>query len=72
MAKLKWEISRPGYGVQFDVVANTRTEAIGKAEAQYLADTAWELEVVGEPDDDGNVIRRSPIPDYVAVKIGRA
>ena len=72
MAKLNWEISRPGYGVQFEVVANTRSEALGKAEAQFLLDTAWELEVVGTTDDDGDVFYRSPIPEYDATKLGRA
>lgn len=72
MAKLVWEISRPGYGVQFNIVASTRSDAVAKAEAQYLRDTAWEDDLVGVADDDGRVISRSPIPDYVATKLGRA
>lgn len=71
MPKLNWEISQPGYGPQFNITANTRSEAIGKAEAQYMADHAWENEVVGELDDDGTPIARSPIPEYTAAKLGR-
>jgi hypothetical protein len=72
MAKLNWEISRPEYGVQFEITANTRSEAIGKAEAQWLADTSWEDELVGTTDDGGRVFARSPIPEFVATKLGRA
>ena len=72
MAKLKWEINRPGYGVQGQVVANTRADAIAAAESQWLRDTAWEEDVVGEKLDDGSVISRSPIPTFTANKLGRA
>lgn len=73
MAKLNWTISRPGYGPQFDVEANTRADAIAIAESMWLADSAWEAEYVGKVDeDDGSVFKRSPIPDYVATKVGRA
>lgn len=69
MAKLTWEISREGYGVQFEVVANTRSNAIANAEARFLFDTAWEDEVVGQVADDGVVITRSPIPEFKAKKL---
>lgn len=69
MAKLHWAIINPDYGHQFDVVANTRADAIAQAEAKYLADNAWEDDVVGEIDDDGVIITRSPIPAYTAKKL---
>ena len=67
MAKLNWEIHQPEYGYQFNVVANTRSDAIAAAQAKYLADTDWQRELVER--ETGFV--RSPIPDYVAVKVGR-
>lgn len=72
MAKLNWSISRPGYGHQFDVVANTRADAVAAAEIQFRQDMAWFEELVGQIDDEGNVITRPLTPDFVATKIGRA
>ena len=73
MAKLLWKIDRPEYGHQFNVEANTRADAIAKAEAQWLADTAWEAELVGAVDEETGVpFTRTPVPTFVASKLGRA
>ena len=68
MAKITWEIFREGYGAQCEIVANTRSDAIAKAEAQYLADTDFETELVGVLNDDGTVFARSPVPTFTAKK----
>lgn len=72
MAKIKWQISRLGYGPQCEVVANTRTQAIGIAEAKYLSLTDYQNEFIGSFNDDGTAFTRSPIPEYTAEKLGRS
>lgn len=69
MARLNWAISRPEYGFQFEVTANTRVEAIAKAEAKYLSDTSYEDDIVGNVMENGEIFTRSSIPDYTAKKI---
>ena len=69
MAKLNWAISNPDYGYQFDVVANTRADAIAKAEAMYLADNNWQREYIGTLDDDGVAFAFPSIPAYTAKKL---
>ena len=72
MAKINWEISREGYGVQYEIVASTRSDAILKAGAQYLSDTDYEVELVGSANDDGTLFVRSPIPEFKAKKLGNS
>lgn len=74
MAKIKWEISRAGYGVQYEVVASTRADAIAIAQAKYLEFTSYEEELIGSTGPDGDMapFTRSHIPEYTAAKLGRA
>lgn len=69
MAKITWEIHRAEYGYQFEVVANTRSQAVAIAEGEWLKATDYENELVGEPDEDGVIFTRSPIPQFTAKKI---
>ena len=69
MAKLTWEIHRAEYGYQGEVVANTRAQALAIAESEWLKATDYENDLVGEPDDDGVIFTRSPIPHFTAKKI---
>lgn len=56
MAKLNWEISRPDYGRQGIIVANTRANAIAIAEAEHLKQQRnWE--------------HCNPIPAFTAKKV---
>jgi len=68
MAKLNWAISSE-YGYNFDLIANTREDAIRKAEVIYLNETSWEEEYIGQLNEDGSPFIRSPIPTYTASKI---
>ena len=72
MAKIKWEITRVGYGVQYEVVASTRAGAIAVAEADYLELTSCQDELIGSTNEDGTAFCRSPVPDYTAKKLCRA
>lgn len=73
MAKLLWEINRPGgYGVQREVVANTRIAAIAIAESEWLKDNDWMNECVGTMNDDGTPFVRPPIPTFTAKKISES
>lgn len=67
--KFNWAISDSEYGYQFDLMAATNADAVALAESDWLKATAWQDEVVGEIDDDGNVITRSPIPTFTAKRI---
>lgn len=67
--KIEWEIRRAGYGPQGKIIAPTRTMALADAEAQWLADTDYENDLVGQIQEDGSVFTRSPIPEFTAHKV---
>lgn len=69
MAKLNWEIYRSDYGYQFNIVANTRSEAISKANAHWLSIMDWEIDLIGQIDEEGNVYQRSEVPAFTAKKV---
>ena len=71
MAKINWQISQEDYGPQFEVVANTRADAIAIAEAGFLELTACQAELVGSFNDDGTPFTRSPVPTFTAKKLYR-
>lgn len=69
MAKIKWQVSKEGYGVQFEVIKNTRSDAIAYAEALYMQETAFEDELIGSINEDGSLFERSKVPVFTAKKV---
>ena len=69
MAKLNWQISNDGFGPQFEVVANTRADAIAAAEARYLSERRDDYAYYTERYGDWDVVDSSPIPTFTAKRI---
>ena len=74
MAKIVWEVFQEGYQLcSVQVVANTRSAAIGICEQQFTQDMKWEDELAGTVNPDtGSTFLRPPMPTYRAEKLRRA
>lgn len=59
MRKIKWDIQHPEFGSQGVIVANTRLDAIAKAQANHLAQNA----------SYGEFNPHTPIPAFTAIKV---
>ena len=64
--KINWEISMEGYGPQGVVVAPTRNDALGIAEAQWLK--TWGDCLQAWIDEDGTMVPALKMPTYTARK----